>query len=98
MSQILGVVSAEPVIHGVLKIIWNDGYAGSVDFRHLLATGKVYFPLRDRDFFQSVKVTEDGHFIAWIDGAGRQMDLGADALQELSRTQADLVLKAWRAA
>ena len=37
MSQILGVVSAEPVIHGVLKILWNDGYAGIVDFRHLLA-------------------------------------------------------------
>src|ERR1700676_3686741 len=25
------IVSAEPVIHGVLKIAWNDGYEGVVD-------------------------------------------------------------------
>ena len=98
MTEIVRIVTAEPVIHGVLKIAWSDGFEGIVDIRHLLAIGKVYTPLRDPVFFQSVKVTEHGHSIEWIGTDGRQIDFGADSLQILSRTQADLVLKASRAA
>ena len=31
MKRLPRIVSAEPVIHGVLKIVWNDGYEGVVD-------------------------------------------------------------------
>lgn len=98
MTAIVRIVSAEPVIHGVLKLSWSDGFEGIVDIRHLMAIGKVYTPLRDSEFFQTVKVTEYGHSIEWIDADGRQIDFGADSLQALSRTQADLLLKASRAA
>jgi hypothetical protein len=98
MTDIVRIVSAEPVIHGVLKTNWNDGFEGIVDIRHLLAIGKVHTPPRDPVFFQTVKVSEYGHSIEWIDADGRQIDFGAGSLQTLSRTQADLVLKASRAA
>jgi hypothetical protein len=40
------MVSVSPVIHGVLKIVWNDGYEGVVDLRPLLAKGKIFTHLR----------------------------------------------------
>ena len=98
MTDILRIVTAEPVIHGVLKVKWDDGFEGLVDLRHLMALGKAYLPLRDPQFFQSVEVTEFGHSIEWIDDNGRQIDFGADSMRELSQTQADLVLNSTRAA
>ena len=92
MSDILRIVSAEPVIHGVLKIVWNDGYEGVVDLRHLLAIGKVYTLLRDPEFFKSVCVEEYGHAIEWRTPEGEEIDFGADSLQELARKQAQLLL------
>ena len=98
MTDIVRIVSAEPVIHGVLKLKWSDGFEGIVDLRHFMAIGKVYMPLRDPAFFQTVKVTEFGHSIEWIDEAGGQIDFGADSMQELSRSQAELLLRSTRAA
>ena len=98
MTAIVRIVSAEPVIHGVLKLLWSDGFEGIVDIRHLMVIGKVYTPLRDPEYFQTVRVAEYGHSIEWIDADGRQIDFGADSLQALSRTQAELLLKASRAA
>ena len=98
MTEIVRIVSAEPVIHGVLKMAWNDGFEGIVDLRHLLAIGKVYMPLRDPSFFRTVRVAEYGHSIEWTDAEGRTIDFGADSLETLSRTQADLLLKSSRAA
>jgi hypothetical protein len=92
MSKILRIVSADPVIHGVLKIVWDDGYEGIVDFRHFLAIGKVYTPLRDPAFFATVKVEEYGHSIGWITSEGNEIDLGADSLQELAKRQAQLLV------
>lgn len=98
MTDIVRILSAEPVIHGVLKMKWSDGFEGIVDLRNFMAIGKVYLPLRDTQFFQTVKVTEFGHSIEWIDGNGRQIDFGADSMQALSRAQADLLLNSTRAA
>ncbi len=40
MKKLPRIRSAEPVIHGVLKIIWDDGYEGVVDLRPTIARGK----------------------------------------------------------
>ncbi len=37
MKKLPGVVEAQAVIHGVLKIKFNDGYEGVVDLRPLIA-------------------------------------------------------------
>ena len=46
MSKALPIVSAEPVIHGVLKIVWTDGYEGVVDLRPPIAQGGIFSYLR----------------------------------------------------
>ncbi|MFL5260169.1 MAG: DUF2442 domain-containing protein [Hyphomicrobiales bacterium] len=92
MTDLLRIVSAEPVIHGVLKIVWNDGYEGVVDFRHFLAIGKVYTPLREPEFFKTVRVEPYGHSIEWLTPEGREIDFGSDSLQELAKRQARLLL------
>ncbi len=66
MSEIPRIVSAEPVIHGVLKIQWNDGYAGVVDLRPVIERGAVFTYLEDPNRFQQVRVGEHGHSPASI--------------------------------
>ena len=42
MKKLSSIVDAEPVIHGVLKVKFDDGYEGVVDLRPLIAKGKVF--------------------------------------------------------
>jgi hypothetical protein len=84
------IVSCTPVIHGVLKIAWDDGYEGVVDLRPTIDRGKVFAYLRDPRNFAKVKVDEYGHSIAWIDDAGDEIDFGADSLREKAENQAKL--------
>jgi hypothetical protein len=47
MKKLPRIVLAEPVIHGVLKIIFHDGCEGVVDLRPLIAKRGVFEWLRD---------------------------------------------------
>ena len=82
--------SAEPVIYGVLKIVWNDGFEGVVDLRPVIADGEVFEYLRNPDNFSKVAVSEYGHSIFWIDDTGYEIDFGADQLREDAEKQAEL--------
>jgi len=42
MKTLPHIVLAEPVIHGVLKLAFDDGFEGVVDLRPLLAKGKIF--------------------------------------------------------
>ena len=84
------IVSAEPVIHGVLKIVWTDGYEGVVDLRPTIARGKIFNYLRNPGNFQKLRVSEYGHSIEWINDEGEQIDFGADTLRLKSENQARL--------
>ena len=46
MTDIIAMHSAEPVIFGVVKIVWKDGFAGIVDLRPLFAKGEMFEFLR----------------------------------------------------
>jgi len=46
MNEITRMKSVEPVLYGVLKIAWLDGYQGVVDLRSLLADGEIFEFLR----------------------------------------------------
>jgi hypothetical protein len=85
------IVSAEPVIHGVLKMTWSDGYAGLVDLRPTIARGRVFTYLQDPENFQKVRVTEFGHSIEWVDDTGLQIDFAAGTLREKAEKQAALI-------
>ena len=88
---ILRIVSAQPVIHGVLKIVWNDRYEAIVDLRGTIARGRIFTYLQQPENFDRVQVTEYGHSIEWINERGEQIDFGADSLREKAEKQAALI-------
>jgi hypothetical protein len=86
------IVSATPVLHGVLKITWDDGYTGLVDMRPILARGKVFTPLQDPRTFDKVQVSEFGHSIEWpVEGDGPQLDFASNTLRDKAEKQAALI-------
>lgn len=84
------IVSATPVIHGVLKVVWNDGYEGVVDLRPTIARGRIFTYLQNRENFAKVRVSEYGHSIEWINDKGEEIDFGADTLRSKAENQARL--------
>ena len=63
MKKLPRITLAEPVIHGVLKIVWNDGYEGIVDLRPTIARGKIFTYLQNARNFSKVRVSEFGHSV-----------------------------------
>jgi hypothetical protein len=84
------IASAEPVIHGVLKIVWLDGYEGVVDLRPIIDRGKIFRYLQDPKNFKKLTVDEYGHSIGWINDKGQEIDFGADNLRLKAENQAKL--------
>ena len=85
------ILKVEAVIHGVVKLVWNDGYEGIVDLRPVISDGDIFEYLRSPDNFNNVKTDEYGHCIVWLDEKGREIDFGADRLREKAEDQARLI-------
>ena len=81
MSVLPRIVAAEPVIHGVLKLVFTDGYEGVVDLRPIISRGRIFTWLQQPENFRKMQIDEFGHSIFWIDGEGREIDLSADSLR-----------------
>ena len=47
MNEIIRMKSVEPVLHGVVKIVWLDGYEAIVDLRPVIASGGIFESLRE---------------------------------------------------
>jgi hypothetical protein len=89
MKKLPRIVEAQPVIYGVLKIKFDDGYEGVVDLRPLIAKGRVFEWLSAPQHFSAVKVDEFGHSVSWLDGQGYTIDLSADSLRRDAERQAE---------
>ncbi len=94
MTDILRITAAEPIVQGVLKLIWNDGYEGIVDLRGIIADGKIFEHIRNPDNFKKVRVESYGHSIYWGDEGDEEVDFGCDSLRELAEEQAALLARA----
>ncbi len=94
MNDILRITVAEPVVQGVLKLIWNDGYEGVVDLRGIIADGKIFEHIRNPDNFKKVHVASYGHSIYWGNEDDEEVDFGCDRLRELAEEQAALLARA----
>lgn len=94
MTELPRILSAEPVVHGVLKLTWNDGYEGVVDLRGIMARGKVFEPLSNPDYFKAVRVGEYGHSIYWGEPDNEDVDFGAERLRQIAEQQAALLAHA----
>ena len=90
MKKLPRIVAAEPVIHGVLKLVFTDGYEGVVDLRPIIARGRIFTWLQKPRNFQKVQLEEFGHHVFWIDDKGQEIDFGADALRRDAEKQAEL--------
>ena len=90
MKKLPRITSAEPVIHGVLKIVWTDGYEGIVDLRPTLARGRIFTYLKKPANFKKVRVSEYGHSIVWTNEKGEEIDFGANSLRHRAENQARL--------
>ncbi len=92
MSEIVRMKSVEPILYGVLKIAWLDGYEGLVDLRPVLAEGQMFEFLRNsRERFNEVKLEEYGHTVYWVDDEGDEIDLGSDSLRRRAERQAEIL-------
>jgi hypothetical protein len=92
MTDIIAMHSAEPVIFGVVKIVWKDGFAGIVDLRPLLAKGEMFEFLRaDPARFDGLKLEDHGYKIFWLDDQGDEIDFGSDSLRQRAERQAGLL-------
>ena len=90
MKRLPRIVSAEPVIHGVLKIVWTDGYEGVVDLRPTIERGKIFTYLQRPENFRKLAVDEHGHSVGWVDDDGHEIDFGADTLRMKAENLAKL--------
>ena len=90
MKKLASIVVAQPVIHGVLRVEFDDGYQGVVDLRPLIGKGKVFAWLNTPAHFAAVKVDEYGHSISWIDDSGYSIDLSADSVRRDTERQAEI--------
>jgi len=90
MKKLPRIITAEPVIHGVLKLVFTDGYEGVVDLRPIIAQGRIFKWLQKPKNFLKVQLEEYGHHVYWIDDKGYEIDLGADSLRRDAEKQAEL--------
>ena len=92
MPDIIAMQSAEPVIFGVVKIVWKDGFTGIVDLRPVLAKGEMFEFLRANPArFDDLKLEDYGHNIFWLDDDNDEIDFGSDSLRRRAERQASLL-------
>ncbi len=90
MKKLPCIVDAQVVIHGVLKVTFDDGYQGVVDLRPLIAKGKVFAWLSAPEHFSAVRIDEFGHSLSWLEGNGYSIDLSADSIRRDAERQAEI--------
>ena len=92
MSEIVRMRSVEPVLFGVVKFVWLDGFEAIVDLRPVIAVGDIFAFFRDApERFRAVALDEFGHSIRWIDDEGDEVDFGSDALRRRAERQAEIL-------
>ena len=90
MKPLPRIALAECVIHGVLKIVWKDGYEGVVDLRPMIDRGNIFEHLKNPETFRRFTVEECGHSLGWVIDDGTEIDFGADTLRAKAENQAQL--------
>lgn len=92
MSDIIRMASVEPILYGVVKIVWLDGFEAVVDLRSIIVSGDIFeFLRRSPERFKDVKLGEFGHDIVWLDDEGDEVDFGSDSLRQRAIRQAELL-------
>jgi hypothetical protein len=92
VADIIAMHSAEPVIFGVVKIVWKDGFAGIVDLRPILAKGEMFNFLRVNPArFDDLELEDYGHIIFRLNEDSDEIEFGSDLLRQRAERQAGLL-------
>lgn len=95
MTPISRMKLVEPVLFGVVKIEWLDGYEAVVDLRPVLSKGEMFKFLRTApERFRTVTLDQNGHSIFWVDDDGDEIDFGSESLRLRAERQAELLSQA----
>jgi len=94
MRDIPHIVSAEAVIPGVLKIVWDDDYTAVVDLRPVIVRDKNFAFLQNAENFRKFKVSEYGRTIGWTNEEGKLIDFGSLSLRQRAERQTELHFQA----
>ncbi|HLH49677.1 MAG TPA: DUF2442 domain-containing protein [Roseiarcus sp.] len=82
MSEITRMTAVEPILYGVIKVAWIDGYEAVVDLRPVISEGEVFeFRRRAPQRFDEVRLSDFGHSIYWLDDMGDEIDFGSESLR-----------------
>jgi Protein of unknown function (DUF2442) len=65
----------------VLRLTFDDGFAGEVDFSGTIAEGGIMASLRDPVIFAGAKIGDGGRSLGWLDAQGDVVDFCADSLR-----------------
>ncbi len=90
MKNISRIKKAERIIHGVLKIVWDDGYEGVVDLCPVIERGNIFKFLNDPANFDKFRVEVHGNSIGWIDENGDEIEFSTGNLRTKAVQQAEL--------
>ncbi len=69
------IAQAEPVEALKVKLTFENGVVGTVDFSEPAAS-PLFDPLKNYDFFEGVSIVRDGRALAW----GEELEICADSL------------------
>lgn len=75
------ITHTEILAHPVVRVTFDDGVAGDVDFSNLIGKGPASLPLADPAFFKTMQIGEHGRSLDWIGPDGNGIEFCADALR-----------------
>jgi hypothetical protein len=81
MTRSYKIAAAEKPRHPVLRLTFDDGFAGEVDFSSTIAKGGIFAFLADPAAFATVQIGERGRSLVWLDPKGEEVDFCADAVR-----------------
>ncbi len=74
------IKSVESPRYPVLRVTFEDGLAGDIDFGGRINSASLFAPLRDEAYFRTAAAGEGGRSFGWnLDVPGREIDFCADA-------------------
>jgi len=83
------IVSAEPVMFGVLRVVFDDGYEGVLDLRAVMGKA-IWQNIRTKEDFFEVELAQFGSHLSWPKGDG-VTELPADGVRATCERQESLL-------
>jgi hypothetical protein len=81
------IVTVEPVMFGVLRVVFDDGYEGVLDLRSVMDRGS-WQNIRTKEDFFEVELEQFGSHLSWPKG---DTELPADGLRVTCERQETLL-------